>query len=102
MSTLPKNLAVHRDCLLMSKINVLKKGLSKLKNSIKERKDNLLTFLNRKEKISDEDEEWRLENAGNVADEEAVVDLLENVSDYECGLTWLTSQQKTLVEKGKN
>jgi hypothetical protein len=88
MSTLPKNSAIHRDCLFMSKnpLDVLKKGLSKLKNSIKERNDNLLAFLNRKEKISDEDKEW-LDNAGNMVDEEAVVDFLENVSDYECGLT---------------
>ena len=81
-------------------LDVLQKGLSKLKNSIKERKDNLLTCLNRKEKISDEDEEW-LDNAGNVVDEEAVVDLLENASDYEHSLTRLASQQKTLVEKLK-
>jgi hypothetical protein len=65
-------------------LDVLKKGLSKLKDSIEERKDNLLACLNRKEKISDEDEEW-LDNAGNVVDEEAVVDLLENASDYEHG-----------------
>jgi hypothetical protein len=83
MSTLPKNSAVPRVCLLMPKkpLDVLKKGLSKLKTSIKERKDNLLAFLNRKEKISDEDEEW-LDNAGNMVDEEAVVNLLENTSDY--------------------
>ena len=82
--------------------DVLKKGLSKLKDFTKERKDNLLTCLNRKEKISDEDEEW-LDNAGNVVDEEAVVNLLENTSDYEHGLTQLQvmSQQKTLVEKLK-
>ena len=83
-------------------LDLLKKGLSKLKDSIKERKDNLLACLNRKEKISDEDEEW-LDSAGNVVDEEAVVSLLENASDYEHGLTQLqvTSQQKTLVEKLK-
>ena len=102
MSMQPKNSAVHWNCLLMSKnpLDVLKKGLSKLKNSVKERRDHLLAFLNRKEKISDEDEEW-LDNAGNVVDEEAVVDLLENASDYEHGLIRLTSQQKSLVEKLK-
>ena len=78
-----------------------KKAFQSLK-TIKERKDNLLTCLNMKEKISDEDEEW-LDNAGNMVDEEAVVDLLENASDYEHCLTRLqvTSQQKTLVEKLK-
>ena len=71
-------------------LDMLKKGLSKLKDSIKERKGNLLACLNRKEKISDEDEEW-LDNASNVVDEEAVVDfeLQENASDCEHGLTGL-------------
>ena len=79
---------------------MLQKGLVKLKDFIKGRKDNLLACLNWKEKISDEDEEW-LDNVGNLIDEEAIVDLLENMSDYECGLTQLTSQQKSLVEKLK-
>ena len=95
MSMRPKHSAVHWNCLLMSKnsLDVLKKGLSKLKNSVKESRDNLLAFLNRKEKISDEDEEW-LDNASNVpvVDEEAVVD------DYERGLTRLTSQKKILPQ----
>lgn len=81
-------------------IQVLQKGLRKLKDSVKSRKNNLLTRLNRKEKISDEDEEW-LDNAGNLVDEECVVDLLERASNYEHGLTRLTSQQKFLVEKLK-
>ena len=57
-------------------LHVLQKGLqvAKLKDSVKERKDNLLACLNRKERISDEDEEW-LDNAGNTVDEEAVLDL---------------------------
>ena len=81
-------------------LHVLHKGLAKLKDSVKERKENLLACLNRKEKISDEDEEW-LDNGGNVVDEEAVLNLLENESDYEHSLTQLTSQQKILVEKLK-
>ena len=58
-------------------IQVLQKGLRKLKDSVKSRKNNLLTRLNRKEKISDEDEEW-LDNTGNLVDEECVVDLLHH------------------------
>ncbi|GLB43834.1 putative CENP-B ARS binding protein-like protein [Lyophyllum shimeji] len=38
---------------------------------------------------------------GNLIDEEAVVDLLKKAADYERGLTRLTSQQKSLVEKLK-
>ena len=100
---LRSNLAV-RDRLLMSKnplrLHVLQKGLTKLKESIKERKDSLLACLNQREKISNEDEEW-LDNSGNVVDEEAVVDLLENTSDYEHGLTWLTTQQRIIIERQK-
>ena len=81
-------------------LHVLQKGLAKLKDSVRERKNNLLACLNRKERISDEDEEW-LDNAGNTVDEEAVLDLLENASDYEHGLAQLTAQQKILVEKLK-
>ena len=58
---------------------VLQKSLAKFNDSVKERKDNLLACLNRKERISDEDEEW-LDNAGNTVDGEAVLDLLENTS----------------------
>ena len=83
-------------------LHVLKKNLqvAKLKDSVKERKDNLLACLNRKERISDEDEEW-LDNAGNTVDGEAVLDLLENTSYYEHGLAQHTAQQKILVEKLK-
>ena len=81
-------------------LHVLQKGLAKLKDSVRERKNNLLACLNRKERISDEDEEW-LDNAGNTVDEEAVLDLLENTSDYEHSLAQLTAQQKILVEKLK-
>ena len=85
-------------------LHVLKKNLqvAKLKDSVKERKDNLLACLDRKERISDEDKdkEW-LDNAGNTVDEEAVLGLLENTSDYEHSLAQLTAQQKILVEKLK-
>ena len=81
-------------------LHVLQKGLAKLKDSVKERKDNLLACLNKKERISDEDEEW-LDNAGNTVDEEAVLNLLENVFNYEHGLAQLMAQQKILVEKLK-
>ena len=81
-------------------LDVLKSGLTNLKNLTKTRRDDLLARLHRKEKISAKEEEW-LDNAANPVDEEAVVVLLENASDYERGLTRLNSQQKSLVEKLK-
>jgi hypothetical protein len=81
-------------------LNVLKSGLTKLKNLTKTKKDDLLAHLHRKEEISNEEEEW-LDNATNLVDEEAIIDLLEKASDYERGLTRLNSQQKSLVDKLK-
>ena len=81
-------------------LDVLKSGLTNLKNLTKTRRDDLLARLHRKEKISAKEEEW-LDNAANPVDEEAVVVLLENASDYERGLTRLNLQQKSLVEKLK-
>ncbi|KAF8218806.1 hypothetical protein L208DRAFT_1347099 [Tricholoma matsutake] len=81
-------------------LDVLKSGLTNLKNLTKTREDDLLAHLYRKEKISAKEEEW-LDNAANPVDEEAVVVLLEDASDYECRLTRLNSQQKPLVEKLK-
>ena len=60
---------------------MLKSGLTKLKNLMKNKKYDLLACLHRKEKISTEEEEW-LDNAANLVDKEAVINLLENASDY--------------------
>jgi hypothetical protein len=86
--------------MLSHPLQVLKSGLTKLKNNVKTRKDDLLTRLHNKETLSAVDEEW-LDNEANHVEEEALVDLLENASDYEHGLARLNSQKKTLVEKQK-
>ncbi|KAG6894045.1 hypothetical protein C0992_007700, partial [Termitomyces sp. T32_za158] len=51
-----------------------------------------------KEDISASDEEW-LDKEGNLIDEERVVELLDEASDYERGLEQLDSHQKTIVNK---
>jgi len=79
---------------------MLKSGFTNLKNLTKTRKYDLLACLHRKENISAKKEEW-LDNAANPFDEESVVILLENASNYEHGLTRLDLQQKYLVEKLK-
>jgi ribosome assembly protein YihI (activator of Der GTPase) len=83
-----------------SALDVLKAGLTKLKDDTKARKDDLLARLHRKEEISAEEEEW-LDNTANLVDEEAIVDSLETASDYERGLGRLNPQQKYLVDKLK-
>lgn len=42
-----------------------------------------------------------MDNTANLVDKEAIIDLLETASDYECGLTRLNLQQKSLVDKLK-
>jgi hypothetical protein len=81
-------------------VDVLKKGLSSLRNHIKACKYDILARLQRKERISDEDEHW-LDNDANHIEEEAVINALETASDYDHGLERLDSQQRTLVEKLK-
>ncbi|KIK76349.1 hypothetical protein PAXRUDRAFT_170205, partial [Paxillus rubicundulus Ve08.2h10] len=57
--------------------------------------------LKARQPISDSDQEW-LDNAGNLVDEEQVVDALDHASDYEQGLKRLNSHDKSVVEKLKN
>ena len=82
-------------------LELLKSGLVKLKKQVATHKNDLLSRLAKKEDVSTEDEQW-LDHKANLVDEEIIVDLLENASDYEHGLEWLNSQQKTLVEKIKD
>jgi hypothetical protein len=44
------------------------------------------------------DKTW-LDNETNIVDENAVIDLLKNASDYEHGLEWLEPRQKTVVDR---
>ena len=79
-------------------LKLLKAGLVKLKKQVATHKNVLISRLAKKEDIPDEDEQW-LDHEANLVDEEIIVDLLKNASDYERGLERLNSQQKTLVEK---
>ena len=50
-------------------LDILKKGLAKLKNSCKAKKEQLEAALSRKETISSSNEQW-LDNEGNTIDEQ--------------------------------
>ncbi|KAJ6605485.1 hypothetical protein DFH09DRAFT_1067756 [Mycena vulgaris] len=80
---------------------LLKKGLTAYKERVKNRKDDLTQRLNKEEKISPADEAW-LDNEANHVDEDALIDTLENASDYERGLSRLDSKQKGLIRKLKD
>jgi len=73
---------------MVSKLDILKKGLVKLKESLKTKKEQLETKLARKESISSSDERW-LDNEANTIDEQCILNTLESSSNYEQGLEHL-------------
>ena len=82
----------------MKPIEALKKGLATLQNQIRDRKERLEADLKANKRIPEADEEW-LDNAGNLVDEELVVDTLDKASDYERGLGRLSQGEKSIVQK---
>ena len=66
-------------------LDVLKSGLTNLKNLTKTRRDDLLARLHRKEKISAKEEEW-LDNAANSVDEEVLWQHQNPTPWITCGL----------------
>lgn len=82
-------------------LEILKAGLASLKEQIKTHQDAILKRISDKEAISETEEHW-LDNEANLVDEDRVVEILENASDYERGLERLSSQQKSLAEKLKD
>ena len=79
-------------------IDVLKKGLKFLKKRVASRKEQLEADLKAGHIISAEDEEW-LDGAGNLIDEERVVEVLDNESDYEKGLEKLDMKDRDIVQE---
>ena len=79
-------------------LDILKKGLVKLKNSFKAKKEHLEGKLSRQESISSSDEQW-LDNEGNTVDEQRVIDTLESSSNYERGLENLDEAGKVIIKK---
>ena len=82
----------------MTPVEVLKKGLNKLRDQVRDRKAQLEVELRAGQPISEVDQDW-LDGDGNLIDEERVVDILDNASDYEQELSRLDSQSKTIVQK---
>ena len=79
-------------------LDVLKKGLSKITQGFKVRRDELNAKLARKESISSSDEYW-LDHEANTVDEQRVIDTLEAASDYERGVKRLDGSGKAIVTK---
>jgi hypothetical protein len=67
-------------------LEILREGLCMLKEQVKKCTEDLTERLKKKESTSEADKAW-LDNEANHVDEDAVIDSLENASDYKCGLT---------------
>ena len=79
-------------------LETLKKGLAKFKDTIKTRKNELVSKLARAESITSSDECW-LDNEANTVDEQRVLETLESASDYERGVERLDEDGKAIVKK---
>ena len=81
-------------------IDMLKKGLKALKKHINARKSKIQADLDAQKSITESDEAW-LDGEGNPVDEERVIDLLENASDYDQGFAGLCEMDKNVVRRLK-
>ncbi|KAJ7488311.1 hypothetical protein FB451DRAFT_1553732 [Mycena latifolia] len=82
---------------------LLKKGLSQLAESVKKRRDALLTRAKKDDpadRLMPAEDKW-LDNDANHVDEDAVIQKLETASDYDRGLSRLDTKELALVEKLK-
>ena len=83
---------------MASPIDALRKGLKKLKDQHRERKEKLLAELNARKTISKEDQEW-LDGAANLVDEECVIETLESTADYEGAVHTLNTRDQVIFNK---
>ena len=63
---------------------MFKRGLKTLRKQTDSRKLKIQADLNAQKRITESDEAW-LDGEGNLVDEERVINLLENASDYDQG-----------------
>jgi hypothetical protein len=82
----------------MQSLDALKQGLKKLWDQTHAWKSVLEATLKANQQISEADEEW-LDNAGNLVDEEQVVDLLDKALDLESALQGLDAPDKSIVQQ---
>ena len=71
-----------------------------LRKQIDEWKSKIQADLNAQKSISERDEAW-LDGDGNPVDEERVIDLLENASDYDQCFSELCEMDKDVVRRLK-
>ena len=90
----------NRQKTMTKPIDVLKKGLKALRKQNEAWKSKIQADLDAQKSITESDEEW-LDGEGNLVDEELVIDLLENASDYDEGFAGLCETDKNVVQRLK-
>ena len=99
MDDIPTATASRLEASMTSKpLEVLRKGLNILKNRVKAKKEALQAQLAAKKSISSQDEQW-LDHDANLVDEQQVLEVLEDASDYERGFARLDGEQKGITRK---
>ena len=81
-------------------IELLRKGLTALEKHVAKRKAAIEDRLKKKEHVDDDDTTW-LDGPANLIDERRALDLIENASDYEKGLSRLDQGLRAAVERMK-
>lgn len=77
-------------------LDILRKGLKSLQNSITVKRDHLLTQLAEKKSITSLDKHW-LNNDANLVNKEYILDTLEKASNYKRGVERLNNEGKANV-----
>ena len=88
----------QEDLEMSSPVAVLRQGLKNLENQHKGQKEKLLAQLKAGRSISEDDQDW-LDGAVNLVDEAHIVDMLENVADYESGVRTLNTSNQIIFNK---
>jgi len=84
--------------MVLTSLEVLRKGLKTLTDQVKTKTEELQARLAERKPISAEDKDW-LDHDANLIDEQRVLEVLESAPDYEQGFARLDDGQRGLVEK---
>ncbi|KAL1738603.1 hypothetical protein HDZ31DRAFT_50729, partial [Schizophyllum fasciatum] len=83
---------------LPSPLEVLRKGLAKLKESTDSRKNDILTRLHKGDRVNLSEEAF-VDDDANFTIEQLIIDSLDKASDYDKAVSQLTPDQKTVVDR---
>jgi hypothetical protein len=83
---------------MANSLNSLILGLQIIQSQVQDQKLRLMADMRAGKKLTESEEEW-LDHAGNLVDEERIVELLKNASDYQKAFECLNKEDKGVVER---